>query len=373
MMHQDDEIYEDLYGEEFEYLTIHVDLDSGWNPGSTLSFYAYPYRNDAFHTIVNCQKSINWTPDAPVSAPHCGEMQDDIRMEYKTGSHHADATMSWNEIWQLAKNAAYRHRQAHIKIEKTLSFGTSIAWVLVREHITFWDAPWRMCVAIEFGSSDDCVNFIQHGSHRLEHRSIDATRVRYAWWGSKYVYENGRTVIDDIHHAVYQAIPFGLDHSAAQSDAIDRGLSRSEFMQESATSSLETAMSRRSHTPSPRNSQSCVLLVDLYIETYVSLRREIDRSSAASWRILPRAHLRFPRIQILSDLLTNLIFISSPPHLINAAMRTLRERFPARRSEHRTVIINYIAGNAFFRSIHGGNIGGRNNVNHIQEIRVYFE
>lgn len=53
-----------------------------------------------------------------------------------------------------------------------------------------------------------------HLQHRLEHRSIDATRVRYAWWGSKYVYENGRTVIDDIHHAVYQAIPFGLDHSA---------------------------------------------------------------------------------------------------------------------------------------------------------------
>lgn len=71
-------------------------------------------------------------------------MQDDIRMEYKTGSHHADATMSWNEIWQLAKNAAYRHRQAHIKIEKTLSFGTSIAWVLVREVSILYSHPLRM-------------------------------------------------------------------------------------------------------------------------------------------------------------------------------------------------------------------------------------
>lgn len=79
MMHQDDEIYEDLYGEELDGMceilveAIHVDLDSGWNPGSTLSFYAYPYRNDAFHTIVNCQRSINWTPDAPVYASACFE------------------------------------------------------------------------------------------------------------------------------------------------------------------------------------------------------------------------------------------------------------------------------------------------------------
>lgn len=83
--------------------------------------------------------------------------------------------------------------------------------------------------------------------------------------------------------------------------------------------------------PSPRKwtSQPCVLLVDLYSISKHMLhspeKSTVHRSSAAP---CPSA---FPRIQTLPEPLMILIFVSPPPRLLTAAMRILRERFPAGR------------------------------------------
>ncbi|KAJ8689348.1 hypothetical protein PTI98_013375 [Pleurotus ostreatus] len=371
---------------------VHVQLDSSWSPGSIVWFKELDLRGwQELFREENCPAVLQWKPHQPKYT------QSNVVIGYSNDAcERNDIVMAWDDVDEMAREAEYRQQEAHIEITRIFSFGTSTCQVVVRRQQWYCSAKFNQTITLGFASSDDCIRFIQQDMTKLQNRDVGSRR---------YITDTDRSVARDDRHTIIDDVcqtvaPFTFDHRHAQTIAIQRGLSRSEFEEEfTEPKSKLTLIHHSTSTSTPHGGDpacQCYLILHLsvltwtyelsaaYIHSFEWSATNIPSacpSGACSFGNLSNLHLNFPStpsedncdsrnsgalaftvaasgIQGLTA--TNSVAAGNSV-TITSEHRNIRVNFPNARTV--SVNINFISGDAYFGAITSSNIGGVNNMN----------
>ncbi|KAJ8689355.1 hypothetical protein PTI98_013380 [Pleurotus ostreatus] len=321
---------------------VRIDFDDSWCPGATISLYEH---TELRYTTTDCPKGLCWTPPAP------RELGNDLNIEYlRDGYMRQEVLTTRKAADRIALRAAHCGRaEAHIAVTHALSVGTATVWYKVersRYYISLIDVDVRFCV--EFASQADCTRFLHKDMTKLERRFIEDE-------------DTDVSVIEDIMRALDT---ISRDHWSARHNAARRGIPWSQFKDELPQPETQLIRHRGHDRPcyltlSISLSHSFISIVDWGATTIPP-----TLSPSGAFQSLNNLHLKFPSHSSQQGDLTISIYAREISFLDGTNSVSAGKPFSIN-SVHRTVNINYIhnTGDAFLAPIHGGNVGGRNNVN----------
>ncbi|KAF9491839.1 hypothetical protein BDN71DRAFT_1452272 [Pleurotus eryngii] len=355
---------------------IQVEFDCSWRPGATVSLHGHNWwcnKQERLFVTKNCPKAFRWKPHRPKLLL----LEGDIVVKYtKDKCERNDVVMPpYDVVREMAERAEYdRDGEACISTEHTFSFGAATCWFRVGMCQYYPGLYVRANVVLEFGNSENCLRFIQHGMRMLSFYKV-APKL-----------DDELAILGDVWKTL---TPLVSNFRDAQRVALQRCLPRSQFKYPEPETQLirhQTCNARQHHT------RPCYLVLHLAIEadtTDDSLRVTVATWSALndplaflppsnSFSSLNHIHLKFPlptpqdgdRNSSLSgdqDQKELSISISGRETPFSSGANSPGDNVVIS-SSHRTIIINHIhaiMGDAFLGTINGGNIGGRNNVNSI--------
>ncbi|KAF4568047.1 hypothetical protein EYR36_010055 [Pleurotus pulmonarius] len=233
-----------------------------------------------------------------------------------------------------------------------------------------------MSVALEFGSSEECLRFIHHDIHKLSMSKVITPNEN----------NDAHTVID----AVYETVgPAALDHRYAELAAIRRCVSERDFIDEFTQPVVVVARRRASSTNN--HASPCFLMLHLGVWAWAPRDDQPSFIFRVHWtatdrlpsypsppnpfQYLDSVHFSDPASAVRSNK------PSSPPHsgalniTISAQGISVLDGTSAVSARNgltingvnRAIIINHISAimGDYFGIINGGNVGGTNNTNYV--------
>ncbi|KAJ8688859.1 hypothetical protein PTI98_012936 [Pleurotus ostreatus] len=372
-------------------------LDFGfiWSPRSVVQIRQTEDAGMQPYRAYDCPKSLVWAPPTPEpfefgnitvvydrcdSAPVC-----------------AGVIAKYKEVIDLAKQAEYRAGIAHLEIKQNLGFGTSTVRFMVRKISSYAGVgTFKLSVMIESIDREDyeyLLGFQRSFTTVTQGLPIvwkDSEAVISQMDESPFKNDCGN-IITDLTHVAYEAVPLLVKHMNAQSQAIEQGLSLSDFLWE--LPGHRERIVRHENSPSYREATSLRgLRVDLHImsgfthlfqTTYASIVRiELQITSIPSnppscphvFSSIDNLHLDVPHAPSAS---ANNHDCPRSRQALNISMdatitfdgtnsMTAGTSITANGS---VIILNVngpVTGDIFSGPIYGGNVGGRNNINHFK-------
>ncbi|KAF7416445.1 hypothetical protein PC9H_002711 [Pleurotus ostreatus] len=304
------------------------------------------------------------------------EPEKGLEIEYlEDGYMRREVLATEEEADEIALQAIYDELDmAHIAVTRTLSVGTSIVWLEVK-RMRYYNVPipFNVSLIVEFANSEECTRFLHENMRKLKEQYLPAV-------------DTDVGVIGDIMRAV---VPIIDKHGSAEMNAARRGIPYSQFIDEYQP---ETQLVRH-RGPNRRHDRPCYLTLHLSITSFcVSV---IDCGSTVpanfpSWsspfHSLNNIHFNFPSSaphdcpdhdRTFHNDTDSLSFTveATGIHGLTATNSVAQGNSITIKSGHRNVHvnlaglhsvsfnINIISGDSYFGAIHGGNVGGRNNVN----------
>ncbi|KAJ8689412.1 hypothetical protein PTI98_012315 [Pleurotus ostreatus] len=398
-------------------LSLNVTLDFGfsWSPGTEVLIYLHNQYGDdrgEQHRIWDCPRAIRWAPLTPmllgvyedviIEYGGCG---DDSPMEHFCCDHGPPRTAviaEVEEVRNLVEKAEYQAGYACLEVKREFGFGRSTVSLVVR-RINYYKVGecLKLSVMVEHIDRDDYNRLLQFQQSLPESEEYIADRIPYAWKGNeldvsqmpKSPFRKIRSdVVDDLRHTAYEALPLAFKRRYAQSEAVERGLSYTDFLWEHPNHH-ERRVARHKDPPGALR-DTC--LRDLRLD--IDIRSDVwpyDLTASLSiagieLTVLPITPSPPPRPTTFSFI--NNLHLDVPyadpgdtaahnqhcsPRKLNISangMATLAGADSAAAgtcisSNGSVITLNVngplqIMGDLFAAPIHGGNVGGRNNTNH---------
>ncbi|KAF4586568.1 hypothetical protein EYR38_010847 [Pleurotus pulmonarius] len=222
-------------------------------------------------------------------------------------------------------------------------------------------------VALEFGDSEECFRFIQHGIKKVHMGRFD----------------NDDAVINDVYEKV---TPLAIDHRRAELAALRRGLSKYDFDDERVQPPTQVACHRAS--PSDNHARPCVLMLHLEVWTGDPNRGCLVLSAHWSatdflpsypscsnpFQYLTSFHSSDPASAAQSHDLSssrhsgalNITISAHGISVLDGTSTVSARNGLTINGVNRAIIINHISAimGDYFGIVNGGNAGGTNNTNY---------
>ncbi|KAF9494542.1 hypothetical protein BDN71DRAFT_1448729 [Pleurotus eryngii] len=372
---------------------IVVDFGFIWSPRSVVQIrQAVDAGMQPYLRAHDCPKSLVWVPPTPEPFE-----SDNITVVYDRRDSAPVCTgviAKYKEVIDLAKKAEYRAGIAHVEIKQNFGFGTSTAKLMVRRISSYAGVGFfKLSVMVEFIDRDDYEYLL--GFQRTFTTITQGLPI--AWKGSEAVisqmdespFKNDYgNIITDLTHVAYEAAPLLVKRMSAQSQAIERGLSLSDFLWEFPDH--HERIVRHENSPSYRKATSLRgLRLDLHImsgfmhlfqTTYASIVG-IELQITSIPPNPPSCPNVFSSINNLHIDVPHAPSANTNNHDCSPRAQTLNIYVDATATFHGTnsitagtsitangsvIILNVngpVTGDIFSGPIYGGNVGGRNNTN----------
>ncbi|KDQ22258.1 hypothetical protein PLEOSDRAFT_163166 [Pleurotus ostreatus PC15] len=376
------------------YLEVLFNFDDSWRPGSEAVICGDGLFHREEYRISNCLKSLEWAPSTPLVLCVGGDVV--VHYDrYASGCPRTGVIAGVEKVEDLARQAEYEACIAHLELKRDVGFGISTVRLMVRK-IGFYDIAeiFKLSVIVEYINRDDYNNLVkfQQEDPSLTDNYI-AQNLPIEWRGKEAIisqvpYQNqSNYVIDDIKRVAYEILPLSLERCHATSNAIERGVSYSDFSWEFPNHHEERIVRRKSAPYSQRDTYLRALRLDIDTAGYMldinnTLNSFIYLIELNITPIPPKPHPALTpsppsTISISMHLMQHRQITSAILHIKTLNISTNGPATLTGTNSTMTgtcitangsiIILNVngpVTGDIFSGPIYGGNVGGRKNTNH---------
>ncbi|KAG9218251.1 hypothetical protein CCMSSC00406_0005932 [Pleurotus cornucopiae] len=339
---------------------------------------------------------LEWAPSTPLVL--CGGGDVVVHYDrYASGCPCTGVIAEVEKVEDLARQAKYEASIARLELKRDVGFGMSTVRLMVRK-IGFYDIVenFKLSVIVEYINRDDYNNLVkfQQEDPSLTDNHI-AQNLPIAWRGNEAIisqvpYQNqSNDVIDDIKRVAYEILPLSLKRRHAKSNAIERGVSYSDFSWEFPNHHEERIVRHKSAPCSQQDTYLRALRLDIDIAGYMlHINNTLNSfiylielnitpippkppSFPSTFSSLTNLHLDAPYAAPADNIphssyhaQTLNISTNGPATLTGTNSTVAGTCITANGS---IIILNVngpVTGDIFSGPIYGGNVGGRKNTNH---------